>query len=74
MRCGFEGEVAVPVFSSEIATTKSHPSNRERNWRLACLLWAIMDPVNSTSLRGNDEELESLLWIAAYVVTRNDAQ
>ena len=33
-----------------------------------------MDPVNSTSLRGNDEELESLLWIAAYVVTRNDAQ
>lgn len=41
--------------------------NRERIWRLALSLRHILSQVNSTSLRGDDEGLDSLRWIDAYV-------
>lgn len=49
--------------------------NRERIRRLALSLWDILDQVNSTSLRGDDEGLDSLRWVDAYVylVPMNEA-
>ena len=42
--------------------------NRERVWKLALSLWDVLDQVNSTSLSGDSESLDSMRWIDAYVI------